>query len=177
MKRLFFALDISEHDKAVIAKWRAQHLTSSYQQSKTIPQDNFHITLAFLGLVDNSQQNRLITNMTQLRQQAELSGSLPLTLNQIGLFKKPQVLYIANTELPKALVTLHAQVNHLAYEEQLPIEERTYLPHISLFRKAKNLAINLSNPSIQIDTSSFSLYQSMPHSNGVQYTPIASWPI
>ena len=177
MKRLFFALDISEHDKTTIANWRAHHLTSSYSQSKSIPQDNFHITLAFLGLVNSSQQNRLITEMTHLRQQAKLTGALTLTLNEIGLFKKPQVLYIANTEIPKPLLTLHQQVKNLVNEALLPIEERVYIPHISLFRKAKNLVNNLTKPSIQIKPSSFSLYQSTSRSSGVQYTPIASWPI
>jgi len=46
-KRMFIAIDITSADKAAIALWREQHLSLPF---KIIPQQNFHITLAFLGL-------------------------------------------------------------------------------------------------------------------------------
>lgn len=177
MKRLFFALDISEYDKEHISQWRTSYLTQIYQHCKNIPQENFHITLAFLGLVNDRQQSKLIEKMAKLRQGVALSASLNLTLDHIGLFKKPQVLYIANREIPVPLLALHQQVKNLIIQEQLPVEERRYVPHISLFRKAKNLATNIALPALKIQISSFSLYQSHSDNDGVQYLKIASWPL
>ena len=66
---MFLALDITESDKAKLAQWRNQQLTLPF---KAVNPDNFHITLAFLGLINSAQQTRL----TQaINQQIELYNS------------------------------------------------------------------------------------------------------
>lgn len=55
-KRMFLALDVSSADKATLALWRSQNLALPF---KIIEPNNFHVTLAFLGLLTNNQQTNL----------------------------------------------------------------------------------------------------------------------
>jgi len=96
-KRLFFALDISKKDKDSIANWRDQTLKLPY---KAITQDNFHITLAFLGNTTSEQQQHLTNQATKLAQQIVINAPNILQLNHTGLFKKPKVFYLGLSTCP-----------------------------------------------------------------------------
>ena len=82
---MFIALDITETDKAKLASWRDQHLSLAF---KAIDEQNFHITLVFLGLIDNRQQAHLTQLINQ--QQADIRALLTPVLQQ------NQKLYLLN---------------------------------------------------------------------------------
>ena len=175
--RLFFALDINEHDKAVIHQWRNEQLSLPY---KAIALENFHITLAFLGLVNAKQQQELILKANTANQQ--LTNNLQfkkqgteLVLQNLGLFQKPQVLYLGLLHCPCWLTQLATSLSVAAVVEGLFQEPRPYCPHLSLYRKAKALTKPTPNFSHKLSINSFSLYQSISSSEGVQYKPLHQW--
>ncbi|MEG3008948.1 MAG: 2'-5' RNA ligase family protein, partial [Pseudomonas sp.] len=51
-KRLFFALDCPPAQRKAIAQWRAE---LGLRTGKSVPADNFHLTLLFLGAVPLAQ--------------------------------------------------------------------------------------------------------------------------
>lgn len=173
MNRLFFALDISSTVKEHIAKWRESHVKLD---AKPIKKENFHITLAFLGEVDLKQQAHLIENSHHYWQQHFYNNNQPFTLfiQHLDLFKKPQVLYLAFDSFPNRLIRLAEFLKKAAQQQGIEQEERSYLPHISIYRKAKvaplEIALNLT-----LDCTSFSLYHSQSTANGVTYTPVKTW--
>jgi len=170
-KRLFFALDISKKDKDAIAHWRDQALKLPY---KAIAQDNFHITLAFLGNTTSEQQQHLTNHATELAQQIVINAPNILQLNHTGLFKKPKVFYLGLSTCPNWLNELATDLSDAAIAEGLFQENRPYCPHLSLYRKATE---QTKLPSLKrlINVNSFSLYESISTDHGVSYCPIKSW--
>ncbi|MEW6981125.1 RNA 2',3'-cyclic phosphodiesterase [Colwelliaceae bacterium 6471] len=183
MVRLFFALDIEKPDQIVIAKWREQVLNLPF---KKIPRQNFHITLAFLGSISNTDRQALIdkanTYMSECYQLNSVKRPLNLHLDHTGWFRKPKVIYLANSIIPVWLDKLANYLNVCASQLTIFQEERAYSPHISLYRKATTSADKFLHTTeqrlranITITIKSFSLYQSVSTPDGVQYIPINQW--
>jgi 2'-5' RNA ligase len=172
-KRLFFALDINEQDKALVAQWRTRYLSMPF---KAIAHRNFHITLAFLGNTSNIQQHQLSEKATTLAQQISpiAANESYLTLNSLGLFKKPKVLYLGLQHCPLWLSTLAQQLSQTASKIGLFQENRPYCPHLSIYRKATHVNDSLL-VAIGLQVQSFSLYESISSEQGVVYTPIKTW--
>lgn len=172
MKRLFFALDIAPQDKTAIAQWREQKLTLPFRQ---IASDNFHITLNFLGQVDELKIPSLIEKAQCLNLPVQPSP-YKVKANQLGLFSKPQVLYLGFEHFPKSLTLLAQQLTRIAKELNIKQPESTYLPHLSIYRKAKQLP-SIVTSNIHLNIASFSLYHSFNLGDGVIYQPIQTWPL
>ncbi|WP_286234528.1 RNA 2',3'-cyclic phosphodiesterase [Thalassotalea sediminis] len=173
MKRMFFALDISNSDKQYLAKWRQQILLNA----KPVSQENFHITLSFLGMLSDLQIEQLITFVDA---QNLLSKQAPFEIcaTQLGLFKKPQVLYLAFQNFPKPLSRLAYNLSHQASIMGITQHHPSFLPHITLFRKAKEIPQQQTKSegvSIMLTISQFSLYHSYSTNEGVRYKPIRTW--
>jgi len=174
-KRLFFALDLSKQDKLKLSQWRETNLDVA---GKKINSTNFHITLAFLGLISSEQENKMIDICHHYISSQNLLTSPPhcLMINKLGLFKRPQVLYLDFINFPKQLTELANLLSQEAKHIGITQEHRGYLPHISLVRKAKRLpAIALNGLTINVSTCS--LYHSTSTLDGVVYAPIKTWAI
>lgn len=176
-KRLFFALDILPSDKILIANWRDLKLDLPF---KAVAIDNFHITLAFLGHVTVQQQTQLTNKADEIAQHiipiftACSKKDKILLIEQIGLFKKPKVLYLGFKVCPNWLNQLAESLVEEAKLIGLFQEDRSYLPHLSIYRKANDITKGLQL-NIPIEIKSFSLYHSSSTEHGVSYCPIKTW--
>lgn len=171
MKRLFFALDISQQDKEIIEKWRRSLSISA----RPVPIDNFHITLVFLGNTTQKIEETLLENTTVSANFCSPQG-FQITLESLGLFRKPQVLYLTCSHFPDKLKDLAAQLKCSASQLNIPQEKRPFLPHLTLYRKAKSLP-DQQTICHQVTIKTFSLYHSISTPQGVMYRPIKSWPL
>jgi len=175
--RLFFAVDIFPNDKKIIANWRERKLNLPF---KAVTMDNFHITLAFLGDVTMQQQAQLSNKADEITQQilplytSFVEEEKPIVLNHLGLFQKPKVLYLGLKVCPNWLKKLAENLSEQAKLIGLYQEDRPYLPHLSIYRKANEITTD-RQPNIPINIKSFSLYQSYPTDYGVSYCPIKTW--
>ncbi len=88
MGRYFFGLNLSNALKQEIASWREQHLPSDY---KSVIPENFHITLVFLGMVDQESIQRCITEAKNIS-----ANKLSIYLSSVGFWPKPKVLFLAS---------------------------------------------------------------------------------
>lgn len=185
MSRYFFALDICSNDKMNIEQWRhillKEHIAGTKEQAlfiaqlKTIPAENFHITLAFLGTLTSQQKHQLIERAEQIATSVTPQlNELTLSLATLGLFKKPKVLYLSTSQ-PQWLTSLAHQLSQAALTLGIFQEQRAYLTHVSLFRKAKALIFSDAKCQENIHIQSFSLYHSVSHEEGVQYLPVKTW--
>tara|TARA_R110002012_G_scaffold76045_3_gene192068 strand:- start:16500 stop:17072 length:573 start_codon:yes stop_codon:yes gene_type:complete len=187
-KRMFIALDISNDDKFKVAQWRDQHLPLAF---KAIPAENFHITLVFLGLIDNSQQTDITQSINQQRDSIrtllapvlQAHKTLSIGLSEIGYFKAAKVLHVMPSVCPEWLIRLNATIVASCHESAIAIENRAYQPHLSLYRKAKfdsseALSTRQKNTIVQnICINSFSLYHSYSTDFGVVYQAVKTWKI
>jgi len=187
-------LGITITDKSVIALWRELHLSLPF---KIIPQQNFHITLAFLGVISKKQQNDITNIISEkygdiklrlsnfLQSNYTNTDALKLTRSQLGHFNKAQVLHLMPASSPDWLSYLEKVITELCQQSDILLDSRAYKPHLSLYRKAKtplalpeSLLLNTQFPNgfyHQLSIKSFSLYHSCSSASGVIYLPIHTW--
>ncbi len=171
-KRLFFGLSVDESSKVALAKVQSE---SGFTLNKPVIPENFHVTLCFLGIVDE----QLIPTLQKLARDIQVS-SFELSISQIGLFPSAKVMWLGPDERTRdtpALLSLASQCKQIADLLEIPVSERAYRPHITLDRKATHLPDNCVFSPIDITFSSFSLFESRSTERGVRYIPLSSWPL
>lgn len=167
--RLFLALDVKPGDKKAINKWRDETLSID---AKPVDKENFHITLAFIGQIEKQELEALKSDIQQRFNQIILPRlKKTLLLSDVGLFKKPKVLYLSLAETPNWLSLLAD-----AFQSFSTTPERPYSPHLTIFRKVTKTP-QCAPMNYKLLINSFSLYESKSSQEGVKYTPLYSWEI
>ncbi|CAO1669412.1 RNA 2',3'-cyclic phosphodiesterase [Salinicola sp. NYA28a] len=128
-RRLFFALwpdDASRRALAAEAQ-RLAPLCGGYP----LPAENMHITLAFLGNVD---ETRLAPLVALAQGWPALQGEW--TLDRLGHFPQPRIVW-AGSQMPHdALLTLDAELWQALSRHGFTAPQRDFTPHVSLVRQA-----------------------------------------
>ncbi|QDP00134.1 RNA 2',3'-cyclic phosphodiesterase [Thalassotalea sp. PS06] len=175
-KRIFFALALTAREKESIADWRSQHLTDL---KKPVAKNNFHLTLRYIG-------NCQMGDITNLKQAATkiTCPEFKFSLDTLGHFKKPRVLYLGVNQVPNRLLHLAKSVNAMV-DDTLKFKSNSatdrFTPHVTIARKV-SAAINVSDLfdnkfDIKIEARKFALFESVSTVNGVVYTELMSWPL
>lgn len=132
--RLFVALEIP-HSAADVINHIQQQLKQEIQAERWQPLNNLHLTLHFLGEVDESivpaiqQDMEIVTSIIR---------SFTLGLGYFGTFphvQKPRVLWLGLNGNIKSLQQLHMLLGkRFDLHQGLHYDERPYKPHITLAR-------------------------------------------
>ncbi|MDN4501789.1 RNA 2',3'-cyclic phosphodiesterase [Alteromonadaceae bacterium BrNp21-10] len=166
--RYFLGLDLDPTIKLEIDHWRSKALPK-FQCPTSV--SNFHITLVFLGDVDDlilEQLSKLISTIKAV--------PFSLTLNQLGFWSKPRILFLGAEDVDKKMHHLVSQLTHVANQCNLHIPKRPYIPHVTLSRKmTSNPAAAIIQPSFQCHFDQIHLYESVSSYSGVQYLIRDSW--
>ena len=173
MKRLFIGVSFSSELSDYFQD--AQLMINKYCEVARYTRDaNFHLTLKFLGMKDESVVPQLIEVINSIE-----IDKITLWLDHIGFFKKKNryVIYMGthpNEHLTKVTMDLH----ELLVEKNLsPKEEFIYTPHVTLCRNAKLLvpSVDLSR-GIHIDKKTLidniTLYESTNINGVLTYQPL-----
>ncbi len=167
--RLFFALPIPRDAALALDHWRRP---LPLQSGRWVPLANLHLTLAFLGAVDDNALDALLDS--------DMTGLRPFTLpfGELGYFAKPKVLFAAPTSIPDALLTLAEHCQRLQGRYGNARKEPRYQPHITLARDVEPPVPPAAMPlAIQFDCRQFALMASHNSKDGVRYQELASWPL
>ncbi|WOH35963.1 RNA 2',3'-cyclic phosphodiesterase [Thalassotalea fonticola] len=167
MGRYFFGLDLPINNKQKIAAWRDVHLPSD---NKSVVLENFHITLVFLGMVDDLTLQQCIAAADNI-----VGSTFSLVLNDVGFWAKPKVLFLSSNKVDIALQTLVADLENLALSNSIKLERRPYIPHLTLCRKATAHAVMSAQPEFEFTFTDFCLYESKSTEQGVRYVVIHRW--
>ncbi|KZN57291.1 hypothetical protein N474_08810 [Pseudoalteromonas luteoviolacea CPMOR-2] len=167
LKRLFFGIGLDTQSKSRITQWLNQSIT--HQKPATLAR-NWHITLAFLGQVDEPTTEALIQFAGEL--------TLPpfeLNFSQTGYWPQNGIFYLQPMPC-EALNNLAAPLRKISKEWQLYSCPYRFSPHITLFRGHKG------EPQVQapvtpftLSVREFHLYHSHALEDGLHYTPISSF--
>lgn len=144
--------------------------------------ENYHITLAFIGEVDDAVAERVHLALSTVR-----APSFPLSLKGMGVFERgdhPHTLFAAVEPAPE-LLALKARTDAALEKEGLPFEHRKYTPHLTLARlKAPDpaglgrfLASNSLLTAGPFVVADFVLYRSHATKNGYFYEPLERYPL
>ena len=167
MSRVFFALwPNSETRSSIYAV--AQHFKS--EKILLVKKSNLHITLEFLGEVSEYNQQQLIDKANLI--QAE---PFEINLSHIGWWRKPGVLWIGTHHIPEPLLNLVKSIKQAVIQQGLETDERSYKPHVTIARKAKQIQLPKQTIDIRWQVNGFALVESKSTEMGVAYQIIQQW--
>lgn len=128
----FIAVPLPDSLKEQYAEW--QHKLKNKLPYKQWPHpEDLHITLKFLGAVDENRYEKLIQSMNEIENIPAFSLQTG-TLGSFGSSKKPRVLW-AGVERKQELFRLQESIEDIALQTGFRQEKRTYNPHITLAKK------------------------------------------
>lgn len=142
--RLFVAL---RPPPAALAHLEA-HVSALQQANGELrwtPADQRHLTLAFLGEVD---EHRYADLTSRLARAAGRSGELPLSLTGAGTFPRradrARVLWVGLDGDRPALARLSAAASAAVRRSGIPVEDRPFSPHLTLARARSSSGADVS---------------------------------
>lgn len=128
-RRIFFALWPDAATRRAIV--RATRAAVRHCGGKPTPEQNLHVTLAFLGPVD--------AGMLGAVEALVLPPAPPFTLvlDRLGLWERAQILWLASSESPPALGALERGLWDRLEALGFARDPRPYHAHVTLARKAQ----------------------------------------
>ncbi len=132
--------------------------------------ENLHLTLHFLGELPGSQVGAL----TRVAEDIHCTA-FTLTLAKTGFFRRPggDILWAGIQPCP-ALNALHKELGERLKKAGFTVEERPYMPHLTLAREIVLHEGSPTHPAGQIETqvNSFVLMKSERIGGVLRYTPL-----
>lgn len=177
--RSFIALSVSQDVADQLGDLAAK---MSYQDKsgalRWVDQENYHVTLAFLGQQQQEDLEVLAEKLDESLLQTEFSASLA----HISPFPetKPKLI-AALLDKTDDLINLHRQVTSSINATGLVMDKRKFIPHITLarYRHSKNEFAGgvPANVDCPLFFDEVVLYESVLTSAGAEYEPIYRFPL
>ncbi len=166
--RLFFAVVLaSEQQQQLIQLAKSIRLASG---EKITVADRMHLTLRYIGPVEQSILQCLIDEASQLQ-----ASAFSLRLNITGYWKKPRVTWVGTDRLDENLEQLVNALEKLCQACGVAAETRTYVPHITILRKSVRHAAGVLHEEIVCPVEKFVLIESISIPGGVEYHQVDDW--
>ena len=177
--RCFIAIEIPKKIQNIIMEIQ-RTLQAKIPGATWTKSGNHHLTLKFLGNVEQDQITRINDVLSRI---AEKSGQFNIEIGGLGVFpdwKRPRVLWLGLTKGKPKVTALSESINKDLENLHYPIDNRFH-PHLTLARFKKQVNIQngselfnkfetLTNSGFMIDE--FALVKSELHPKGAIYTPI-----
>lgn len=177
MLRLFTGLALPSNLAA-----RLSLMDGGIDGARWTAQENFHITLTFIGEVDEATAEDADEALSAVR-----SDNFDVEVKGTGVFAQgsyPQVLWMGVTPSPP-LLRLKEKIDRALHVARVPHENRKYVPHVTMarlkhaqeaqvgqFMQAHNLFA-----AAPFRADEFILYRSALTKNGPWYEPLARYPL
>ncbi|MED1203150.1 RNA 2',3'-cyclic phosphodiesterase [Heyndrickxia acidicola] len=129
----FFALALPEEIKQYLYEM-TKEIRHSFPFKKWVHQEDYHITLAFLG---RTEPEKLEDTLECLHSSLSAIASFPLELDHLGIFGKqeaPRILW-AGVKESDSLNNLRNQVYNCCLKAGFILDSKPFAPHITLSRK------------------------------------------
>lgn len=168
--RLFFALwpEATLQQQFHKAGERLHHICGGRRTRR----ENIHMTIAFLGEVEAERLERAKAIAADIN----LPG-FALVFTRLGWWRSNQVAWAATEETPRALLDLVKQLQMGLAQEGFKFDERRFLPHVTLLRKAQcSHSIVQSHPMLWV-VNEFVLVRSTLQPDGPHYAIVERWPL
>lgn len=176
MIRLFVALPLPEE-----VRDRLSRIAGGLPGARWIAPENYHVTLRFIGEVDDGTAADVDAALDRLAAQP-----FALTLDGMGTFGRghmAKTLWVA-VQRAEPLQHLRDKVESALVRAGLPPDERKYTAHVSLARLgstpesrlAEFLAVNGAFRAGPISVDRFVLYESILGRDGGVYRELRSYP-
>ena len=173
--RLFIAIELPDELKRALGRLRAD-----IPGARWVPAEQIHLTLAFLGEVEEEIVGLLTFELARIQ-----SPAFKLCFTGVGCFPnrhRPRILWIGLQPEPR-LNDLATKVNEVVQACGIPLEKRPFSPHITLARfkvpASRETGIFLDQHQKtdlpHLSAQEFTLFQSKLTSQGAMHTPIRNF--
>lgn len=167
--RTFIALELPEQfadQTAQLARALQAHAQGRFMQRST-----YHLTLAFLGDIDERQVNDAMDAMDAV----SLHPAVPLRAESLGTFKARggKTLYLAFERSSQASL-LAQDLREQLDARSVPFDRKKFLPHVTLARRATIGSADLAELPFPTPASAnrVTLFKSTLSSEGATYKPL-----
>ena len=128
MNRLFFA---AGPDAASVDRLAALAAALDARVGgRAVPRDNIHLTLAFLGDLDDARAAHAAS--------VPIAGeAFDLALDRLGSFRKARVAWAGCARPPSRLLALESRLAETLRGLGFALEDRPFAPHVTLRRKTE----------------------------------------
>lgn len=177
MPRLFIAVDLPERAREMLAG-----IASGLPGATWLPPGQYHLTLRFLGEVDEYMFRTVREGLGGL-----VSASFFLTLRGLGHFPprgEPEMLW-AGVARNEELLRLRSKVETLLAGKGMDRDTRKFVPHVTLARVKESrgewigeyMAMHSLFSVAELPVQSFSLYSSRLTPDGAIHTLEGAYPL
>ena len=168
--RLFFALwPDAELQQVFFEAGSKLHARCGGRRTR---RENIHLTLAFLGAVEAERMSRVTAVADQI-----VLPSFEMVFDRLGWWRQNQVAWAATSATPRPLIALVKQLQLGLAEQGFMFDERRFVPHITLLRKANCPPGVIDSPPIVWDAHDFVLVRSTLQNDGPHYAIEKRWPL
>ncbi|MEI5640025.1 MULTISPECIES: RNA 2',3'-cyclic phosphodiesterase [unclassified Pseudoalteromonas] len=167
-QRLFFGIGVDDSAREHIGQWLVDDVVAT--KASTLPR-NWHLTLAFLALVEESQVDTLCDFASALT-----VPKFELRFSGHGYWQHNGIFYLKPEQKPQPLLDLANPLRALAQKSDLYHDPHPFSPHITLFRGCKSEPqVEQAITPFSLSVKKFHLYHSHRNEQGLVYEPIASF--
>ena len=177
MNRLFVALALPEHVRSALTRLRR-----GFPGARWVAEENFHLTLRFIGEVDNRAMDDIAERLDRVRE-----PGFDLEIDGFGCFETKGKVRALWARVPASEELLHLQrkIDTALDSVGVPRETRKFKPHITLarFKDAPLDRVNhfiCESSPFRLDPfpiGSFTLYRSFLNRDGPIYRPEVVYPL
>jgi 2'-5' RNA ligase len=184
--RVFCAVDLPDNVPALlmdhIKRLRAMVPNAEASWSR---EENIHLTIKFLGQISVSRVGDLSSAAART---AAGCSPFSISVEETGVFPnygKPRVLWIGVKDESGKLAELHTRFEKECAREGLPVEARSFSPHLTIARLRKpqfaralgTAHEGMTFKRVPVRVEQFSVIRSGPGSSGSKYTVISTHPL
>ena len=184
--RIFCAVDLPDNVPALlmdhIKRLRAMLPNAEASWSR---EENIHLTIKFLGQISVSRVGDLSSAAART---AAGCSPFSISVEETGVFPnhgKPRVLWIGVKDESGKLAELHTRFEKECAREGLPVEARSFSPHLTIARLRKpqfaralgTAHEGMAFKRMPVKVEQFSVIRSEPGSSGSKYTVISTHPL
>lgn len=106
---------------------------SRYKDEKLVPQNNWHITLAFIGHLDDDKRDELI-ELLKVYQWGETFKASVRNFGAFPAFEQAKILWMGLAKGSEQVEALAQQLRHRLDEMEITYDKKPFVPHITLAR-------------------------------------------
>ena len=171
MPRLFVGIDFPAEAKHLLSE-----LGTGMPEVRWVEPEKFHLTLRFIGDVDDAIESQIATALRRVE-----ASAFALTLAGVGHFSE-HTLWVG-VEQNADLMSLQAKIERAMRELALPAEPRPFIPHVKLARLKRSSGLRaflLDHGDFRINpfaVRQFSLIESVRNNSRTIYAHRADYPL